>query len=327
MPADPHAVRRTGRTRALALRAHFGPEVARRARRQALVVLPLITAILVLYRHRGQLFGAEWDTTVRTLAAIALVALGWQLARDAGQALGPELMRHLDPPTAGTVGFLIRLFTMITMLTLALRVAGLSPQTLALGGALTAVVVGLAGQQTIGNLIAGTVLLSAQPFRVGDRIRLQGGGLAGSIEGVVRSLGLLYTTLAEGGNLVMVPNAVVTNVAVVPLREPPGVDLQARLRPGVTPAEVEQLLKERVSTPIRGRPSVKLEELDADHIGVRITATPFHPADGPHLASEVIEAIAGYAISPPQLQEERRDGSMASREEGGERVSGAPDLP
>jgi small conductance mechanosensitive channel len=323
--ADHDEVRATHR--GMTLRAHFGPEVARRARRQALVVLPLITAILLIYSYRRQIFGAEWDTTVRILVAIALVALGWQLARDAGQAMGPELMRHLDPPTAGTVGFVIRLCTMIAMLTVALRVAGLSPQTLALGGALTAVVVGLAGQQTLGNLIAGTVLLSAQPFRVGDRIRLQGGGLAGSVEGDVRSLGLLYTTLGNGANLIMVPNAVVTNVAVVPLREPPGVDLQARLRPGVTPAEVEQLLKERVSTPIRGRPSVKLEELDADHIGVRITATPFHPADGPHLASEVIEAIAGYAISPPQLQEERRDGSMASREEGGERVSGAPDLP
>ena len=42
------------------------------------------------------------------------------------------------------------------------------------------------------------VLLSARPFRVGERVRLQGGGLAGQIEGVVSSLGLLYTTFAQG---------------------------------------------------------------------------------------------------------------------------------
>ena len=77
-------------------------------------------------------------------------------------------------------------------------VAGLDPRTLAVGGAFTAVVFGLAAQQTLGNLIAGMVLLSARPFRVGERVRLQAGAVGGSTEGVVSSLGLLYTTLARG---------------------------------------------------------------------------------------------------------------------------------
>jgi len=34
-------------------------------------------------------------------------------------------------------------------------------------GAIFAVVVGLAAQQTLGNLIAGVVLISARPFRTG----------------------------------------------------------------------------------------------------------------------------------------------------------------
>ncbi len=88
------------------------------------------------------------------------------------------------------------------------------------------------------------VLLSARPFRVGDRVRFQGGGLAGTVEGVVSSLGLLYTTLADGDDQIMVPNSVVLAVAVVPLREPAGVDLRARLRPGVTPSDIQRLLEE-----------------------------------------------------------------------------------
>ena len=63
--------------------------------------------------------------------------------------------------------------------------AGLNPATLALGGAITAVVLGLAAQQTLGNVIAGIVLIAVRPFKVGDRVRLQAGGLAGQIEGVV----------------------------------------------------------------------------------------------------------------------------------------------
>jgi small conductance mechanosensitive channel len=292
--------RREVRWRDIARRARLSSEAARHAQRKAFVILPLIAAVLALYIYRGQLLGPDWDTTIRFFTAVALVVLGWQFAGDIGQALGPALMRRLDPPTAGTTGFVIRLTTMVAMLTIALRVAGISPRALAVGGVLTAVVVGLAAQQTLGNLIAGTVLLSARPFRVGDRVRLQGGGLAGSVEGVVQSLGLLYTTLARGDDLILVPNAVVLSVAIVPLREPARVDLQARLRPGVTPIEVEQLLDQHVTTPIRGQPSVELEELDADHVGVRITATPVDPSDGPRLASEVVQAIARYAVSPPR---------------------------
>jgi small conductance mechanosensitive channel len=296
--------------RDMALRRGISPQTARRAAVQLLVILPLIAAVLVLYNARGQLFGPEWDTAVRLITAVSLVALGWQLARDIGRALGPTLLRRLDPPTAGTLGFVIRLATMVVVLVVTLHVAGIGPRTLAVGGALTAIVGGLAAQQTLGNLIAGTVLLSARPFRVGDRVRLQGGPLAGTLEGVVGALGLLYTTLAQGDDQIMVPNAVVLSCAVVPLREPAGVDLRARLWPGVTPVQVQRLLERRVTVPIRGRPSVALEEIDADHVGVRVTAAPVDPADGAQLATEVMEAIARYAIAPPQdvAHEHHEDG-------------------
>src|SRR5262249_41177801 len=155
----------------------------------------------------------------------------------------------------GTVGFLIRLVFLVAAAILALRVAGLDPRTLAVGGAITAVVLGLAAQQTMGNLIAGLVLISVRPFKVGDRGRLQAGRLAGQMEGVVASLGLLYTTFAQGQDSVMVPNNVVLSAAVVPLREPAAVDLRARLRPNVRPSDVQALLDEAIRTPVRGEPT------------------------------------------------------------------------
>jgi small-conductance mechanosensitive channel len=154
------------------------------------------------------------------------------------------------------------------------------------------VVVGLAAQQTLGNLIAGTVLLSARPFRVGERVRLQAGPLAGSTEGVVSSLGLLYTTLARGDDPIMVPNSVVLASAIVPLKEPAAVDLRARLRPGITPADLQEQLDKAIETPIRDKPRITLEELDGDQVVVRVSATPIDPADGPTLSTEVMRAIA-----------------------------------
>ena len=255
------------------------------------MLLPLLIGIVLLYSYRTPLFGPSHDVPARIVTALALIALGWQLARDAGRALSPTLFRRMDPGTAGTVGFLIRLFTMVVATVFALRIASIGPSTLALGGAFTAVVVGLAAQQTLGNLFAGTVLISARPFRVGERVRMQGGGLAGTVEGVVSSLGLLYTTLASGDDAIMVPSSVVLNVAIVPLREPEGIDLRARLRPGLTPSDVQDLLQDAVRTPMRDTPRITLEELDGDEVVVRIAATPERPSDGPQLAGEVLEAV------------------------------------
>jgi small conductance mechanosensitive channel len=263
---------------------------ARRAKWELLVLIPIFALTLFAYLEREQIFGV--DAPVRIVAAMVMVALGWALARDLGRFTAPALFRRMDPATAGTAGFLIRLTFLVVAAVVALRVAGLDPRTLALGGAITAVVFGLAAQQTLGNLIAGLVLISVRPFKVGDRVRLQAGGLAGQLEGVVSSLGLLYTTLAQGQDSIMVPNNVVLSAAVVPLREPASVDLRARLRPDIKPSDVQAMLEEAIRTPVRGEPNIALEEIDAEEVIVRIQATPVVDSDGPKLADEVLAAMA-----------------------------------
>src|SRR4051812_8869182 len=265
-------------------------KAARRAKWELVALVPLMLATIVAYEERERIFGV--DTPVRIAAAAVMVTLGWALARDLGRFSAPALFRRMDPATAGTVGFLIRFAFLIGAGIASLRIAGLNPRTLAVGGAITAVVFGLAAQQTLGNLIAGLVLISVRPFKVGDRVRLQAGGLAGQVEGVVASLGLLYTTFAQGQDSIMVPNNIVLSAAVVPLREPAAVDLRARLRPDVLPSEVQELLERGVRIPVRAEPHIGLEEVDSNEVVVRIAATPESDGDGPRLADEILAAIA-----------------------------------
>jgi small-conductance mechanosensitive channel len=278
-----HAWREVGLARQLSARA------VKRARIEVLLLLVLTGATVVLFVFREELFGI--DEPIRLGAAGALLLLGFGLARDFGRLLGPALFRRMDPGTAGTVGFLIRLFFAVVATLVALRVAGVTNQNLLPAAAATAVILGLAAQQTLGNLFAGVVLLSARPFVVGDRVRLQGGDLAGEMEGTVASLGLLHTVFSNGDDSILVPNRTVLNVAIVPLREPAGVNLRARLRPGVTPLDIQQLLQHTIETPIRGEPRILLEEVDGDEVIVRIQATPERNSDGPRLASEVLAAV------------------------------------
>jgi small conductance mechanosensitive channel len=292
---------RTEEWRQVGLGGELDRQGAQRARSRVFVLLALIAAVLVAFDHRSTLFPGL-GTPVRVVTVVTLAVLGWALAQALGRGVAPALFRRMDPATAGTVGFLIRLTTIALVIALALRIAGLRTSTLAVGGAVTAVVLGLAAQQTLGNLFAGLVLLSTRPFRVGDRVRLVGGALAGQLEGIVSSLGLFYTTLVSGADRILVPNAMVLNLAVIPLREPERVELRARFSADTTPSQVQELLEGAISVPTRYAPHIELEELDRDEVVVRIVATPTNPTDGAKLAAEILAAIrdtAGASSSQP----------------------------
>jgi len=294
--AGGHYLRELGRA------SQISAQAVRRARAEMTVLGLLFVGVILLFDNRAHLLGQttaeNFNAPIRGGTVLALVILGWWLARDIGRGLNPALLRHLDPAAAGTAGFVIRLFTVGATIIIALLFAGIQPGAVAVGGAFTAVIFGLAAQQTLGNLIAGTVLLSARPFRVGERVRLQ--GAPGRIEGVVTSLGLLYTTFADGENHVMVPNSVVLNSAVTPLRDPAAVNLRARLRAGVTPADLQVLIDRSLTTPVRSVPVITLVELDGDEVIVEIAATPQVGADGAQLAGELLEIVGRQTPTDPQ---------------------------
>jgi len=295
----------------------------RNAQRRAAVLLPLLVAVVVIYSNYQSWFPISphyWDhsslvTPIRIATVLALLGLGWAVARDFGRAVGPTLFKRMDPSTAGTVGFVIRLVTVAITLALALSVAGLSASSLIAGSAFTAVILGLAAQQTLGNLFAGMVLLSARPFRVGERVRFQAGAVGGQLEGVVSSLGLLYTTLARGEDRIMVPNNVVLSAAVLPIREPEPVDVRARLGTGLSITQVQALLDDRIRTPTRRAPTVLLEEVDGNEVVVRVQATPDRADDGAKLADEVIDTLATVTGEHPLLTDEDNGGPRDPREE------------
>jgi small conductance mechanosensitive channel len=285
------------------LAVNVSQRAVRRARGELIVLVPLLIGVLIVHHYKADIFGypqkhggghitPSWDTWVNLGTVVALLAIGWAIARDIGKAVGPLFLRRMDPGTAGTVGFVMRLATLGITLLLALSVAKVSPGTLVAGSAFTAVVLGLAAQQTLGNLFAGMVLLSARPFRVGERVRLQAGAVGGVVEGIVSSLGLLYTTLARGEDRIMIPNNVVLSAAVVPLKEPDSVDVRVRLSSGVRPGHVQAILDDQISTPTRSPATVLLEEIDGDDVVVRVQATPERASDGAKLADEVIAALA-----------------------------------
>jgi small conductance mechanosensitive channel len=265
---------RTQVWREVGLGSEIDPAVARRSKGGALVLLALIVGVLFCFSERKTLFPG-YGLEVRIATVVLLVILGWGLARMLARGFAPSLNRRLEPGTAGTIGFLVRLVTILLMTIVALRIAG------------------LAAQQVLGNLLAGLVLVTNRPFRVGERVRLQAGPLAGQLEGVVGQLGLFYTTFVSGADRILVPNGVLLQAAVTPLREPERVEFKARFGADTSPREVQEMIEERIDVPLRYPPHIAVEELDRDDVVLRIVATPLNPRDGGRLAEEVLAGARG----------------------------------
>ncbi len=282
---------RTERWQEAGLSAEIREAEARRALAEGFLLLLLLAAVLVVFAYRTDLFPGA-GKPVRYVTAALLVLIGWGLARAVAKGIAPALIKRMDPATAGSVGFLVRLLTIFVVVLASLSIAGVKPETLAVGGAFTAVVLGLAAQQTLGNVIAGATLLGARPFRVADRVRVQGAGI--NVEGTVASLGLFYTVLISGADRILIPNSVLMSVAVMPLKEPDAVEVRARFdSSAITPAKIQSALEEGISVPLIRPPEIALDEIEVDgESSFQIIATPEQSSDGARLAADLLAAIA-----------------------------------
>jgi small-conductance mechanosensitive channel len=111
------------------------------------------------------------------------------------------------------VGYLVALL-------LALGLTDYPVGHLLLGGAILGIILGIAAQQSLGNVFAGLVLLAARPFTVGNYIRVRSGALGGEFDGTVLSLSLTYVTIATPQGVLKVPNSSVMASAVGPVMRP-----------------------------------------------------------------------------------------------------------
>jgi small-conductance mechanosensitive channel len=102
---------------------------------------------------------------------------------------------------------------------------------LLLGGAILGVILGIAAQQSLGNVFSGLVLLFARPFTIGNHIRVRSGALGGEFYGTVLSMSLTYVTISTVDGILKVPNSSVLASAVGPFPTP-----NQKHNPGTPPA-------------------------------------------------------------------------------------------
>ena len=212
--------------------------------------------------------------------AVTLVAraVDWWLGR---RTLPPEaetryrVLRRAITTTIIGVGFFSALLVI--------------PEVRAVAGALLAstailgVIIGLASQQTLGNFIAGILIATTQPVRIGDRVSYAGE------HGVVEEIGLTYTFIrTTDRRRLVVPNSKLASDSIV----------NASIRSRETFAEVS------VPVPLSADLEAAIDALREDVSGERDAAVYLGSLDG--TATVTVRAAAADELAAERLEQDLR---------------------
>jgi small-conductance mechanosensitive channel len=184
----------------------------------ALVLAIAAAAVSSTVGHtvKGALFTHGFVTAsiivVSTVAAFALFAVV------AVVGLAAKSREVFEPRTGSAHAAVIRYTVMlvggIATLLVTLTLLRVPVGKLIVGGALTTIIIGIAAQQSLGNVFAGIVLLLSRPFTVGDAVLLRSGALGGVLEGTVTEIGITYVRLRTANGLLYLPNSQVLAAGV-----------------------------------------------------------------------------------------------------------------
>ena len=189
---------------------------------------------------------AQGTVAAQGITFAIAVSLTWLLV-----AVYDAFHRSVFEPQARKPDSSIELHLLMVLRTVAhvlIWLAGLATALNSIGFEVTAVLAGLgiggmalalAAQDTVANIFGGVVVLTQRPFKVGERIEVNG------INGWVQKIGLRTTTVTNWyGRLVQIPNKVFTDGVVTNIDSQGCYYQEARLRiePWTPPAKVEEAL-------------------------------------------------------------------------------------
>lgn len=188
-------------------------------------ILALVAGSSVVSHHAHTFAGRLLLDSPAVLFLVLVVAC----ARSTASELD-DLARWRGGQTAGAamrmlvtgLGYLVALIGTLSMLSVPVG-------HFLLGGAIAGVVLGIAAQQSLGNVFAGFVLLLVRPISVGDYIRVRSGALGGEFYGTVASMSLTYVSVLTDQGLLKVPNSSFLAAAVGPWPRPEDRDDAERL--------------------------------------------------------------------------------------------------
>jgi small-conductance mechanosensitive channel len=173
-------------------------------------------------------------------------------------------------------------------------VFGVPIATLAATSGVVAIIVGLALQNTLGDVFSGIALTLGRPYTLGDWIMLGDGTEGRIVETTWRSTHLL----TAASNIVVLPNSVLAKLSLTNLSRPDErqlISVNVRIARTQAPHVIEGAMREALRNCERivkdPAPLVAIKDIDAVAIGVDLFFCVAGPADRLLARNEVIDSV------------------------------------
>lgn len=180
-------------------------------------------AALGLGRAFGKIQRSSLDQKLDAwAAAVVLIIAGVYSIVHLSRAIGRLVTRQSNQGAGATIRLVTYGLGYVVLIIALLAVLGVSLDHLLIGAGVAGIILGVAAQQSLGNVFAAIVMLFARPFVVGDNIRIRS-GVTGVLDVKVLGIGLTYVTVMTDDGILRVPNSILLGAGI------------GHLKPGVKP--------------------------------------------------------------------------------------------
>ena len=174
---------------------------------KSVIILAVVIAVVIVvevvleYKLHGR---------YKTILRIAeVVAVGYFASTTISNACYKLTFGFLGK-NAEALRVLIRIVGAVIIIAIIISYLSQDPLVATSIGTVTAIVIGFASQNILGNIIAGLYLAFTRPFKIGDKVTVF------SNTGIVFDIGLLYSKLkSEEGDIIIAPNLSMISTTVV----------------------------------------------------------------------------------------------------------------
>lgn len=178
-----------------------------------------------------------WSVLAVAISMLVYAIVDAVMLRRSRRTLVGKFFGSLGDTYISLIRSAVRYLFIIVTLVVVLSINGVNVGGLMAGLGIFGVVIGLAVQDALKDVIRGVSLVSDKYFRVGDLVEI------GDYTGVVKSLGIKTTKILAAGNMVSIANRNIENVKVVQGRIFLNVGLPYELKL----VEADKVMKEIVS--------------------------------------------------------------------------------
>lgn len=195
---------------------HLTAVAARRNTRLMAASLLLVAAVVSLH-YLARWKNPSWQPWVTAAAALVSIAVGVTVIRAFVSGLVNRSVDYLGMTRVQSARSVVSGVLYLLLVLVVASQTEIDLSGIALSGAVTGVIVGIAAQASIANVVAGLVILFARPFRPGQYVTVRAAAFAGSeYSGVVGEITLFFTTILSGEQEIRVPNSsMVTSVVTL----------------------------------------------------------------------------------------------------------------